>query len=617
MKKHLLVTAAASLLLVTGLHAQQPSAPRPAGAGPAARPANPAPRRAPATAISASLPLTYAAQPARLPGTIVVPASDFLDELGRGHTIADAASMNAPWVFNNTAVTMKTETNLLTRVQVPEPGVYYVYVRSAGDANTSFAVAIDDAVTGPEFGTGPLGWKRSEKTFELTAGRTDVKITRIKHPTTFDLVVLSTNPNLTADDLRPYQLNPDAKLIREYRVPNGNAVKFGDVTGDGKTDFLVLTPDFSAHMIDNAGKTLWIYESPAEYVRERSEFEAPGVLWDFDKDGRAEVVHWRFIDGQEWLVIADGRTGEVLRKTLWPTKPLPHVYNNFRLAIAKLTPGEPNQIVAFTDFGGGQNIQAFDSELDTIWSHDETRAKDNLGHYVYPIDLDGDGLDEVLLGSMLLDRHGKKVWDRFDLLPNNRDHADSYKFADLNGDKRLDIISSNSETGVIVYDAATGKVMWQNTAEHSQQLAVGNFLAGVPAPQVVIGGRTYGNRTIGEPYLSAQLFWFDKTGELLKKWPGQPLNGNPDFVLGNWRGDGKTELFWFKFHINDKGAGDLYFPDPVFHMFDFEGRGAEEVITLSGGVMRVWGSRSARYSGRDLKANLDYRKRAVVNHTHY
>ena len=51
---------------------------------------------------------------------------------------------------------------------------------------------------------------------------------------------------------------------------------------------------------------------------------------------------------------------------------------------------------------------------------------------------------------------------------------------------------------------------------------------------------------------------------LAKPTRSYPINGNPDFVRGNWR-----------------GAGELYFPDPVFHMFDFMGQGAEEVITLS------------------------------------
>ncbi len=74
--------------------------------------------------------------------------------------------------------------------------------------------------------------------------------------------------------------------------------------------------------------------------------------------------------------------------------------------------------------------------------------------------------------------------------------------------------------------------MWQNTAEHSQQLAVGNFLKGVPGPQVVIGGRTYGNRSIGEPYLSSQLFWFDNKGELLKRYRDFAGDGVFRFSIG-------------------------------------------------------------------------------------
>jgi hypothetical protein len=389
------------------------------------------------------------------------------------------------------------------------------------------------------------------------------------------------------------------------------------VNGDGLTDFMVLEPDFSAHVFDNNGKELWQWKAPVENTRERSEFEAPGVLWDFDHDGKAEVVHWRMIDGKEMLVMADGETGKIKKQTEWPTKPMPHVYNNFRLAIAKLTKNAPNEVALFCDYGGTINVCAYNANLQQLWIHTENRKKDNLGHYIYPVDLNKDGIDEVLVGSLLLDAHGKEIWNRFDLLPDNHDHADSYKFADVNGDGKTDLVTANSETGIFIYEAMTGKIIWQQVAEHTQQIQVGNFLRNVQAPQIVAGGRTYGNRQIGEPYLYSQLYWFDNKGNKICKWPGQPVNGNPDFVKGNWRGDGKDQLFWYKFMINDKGTGKLYFPDPVFHMFDFMGKGAEEVITLSRGVLRVYGCQNAHYTNKDSKKNLNYLKNSVVNHTHY
>jgi hypothetical protein len=551
-----------------------------------------------------------------LPSTVIIPASDFLNEIPKGNTVTDAGTLRAPWIFNNTALVLKSLTNMMTKVQIPEAGTYYLFVRSQGEKGSSFKVAVNDKVTSAVFGDGTLSWRQGG-TFDLKAGVADVKLTRIHPGAAVDVLVLSKNPDLEEEDIRPFQLNSSVKLLKEYIIPEANAVKFGDVTGDGQTDFMVLEQDFSARVFDNSGKELWSWQAPEAYTKERAEFEPPGVIWDFDRDGKAEVAHWRFLDGKEWLIIADGQTGEIKRKTEWTTKPLPHVYNNFRLAVGKLSKEAPNNLVVFTDMGGTIKISAYTSNLKKLWEHTENRKKDNLGHYVYPIDLNKDGIDEVLVGSLLLDSKGEKVWNRFDLLNDNHDHADSYKFGDVDGDGNLDIVTANSETGVFVYKALTGEIIWQNTAEHSQQIQVGNFLQSIPGPQVIVGGRTYDNRQANEPYLSSQLYWFDNKGNLVKKWPGSPINGNPDFVKGNWTGNGKEELFWYKFRLNNTGTGELYFPDPVYHMFDFMGRGAEEVVTLNRGKLNVYGSTQAVHSNKDTKKNLDYLKNTVVNHTHY
>ena len=290
-------------------------------------------------------------------------------------------------------------------------------------------------------------------------------------------------------------------------------MKFGDVNADGQTDFVVFTPGYSAHAFDFSGKPLWTWEAPAEGERLRAEFEAPGALWDLDRDGRAEVIHWREIDGREWLVAADGRTGEIRYRTPWPTRAKPHVYNNFRIAIGRLKPGYPSNVVLLSDSGDSISVAAYDATLRPLWNHVEVKKKITSATTSILSDLDRDGIDEVVVGSLVLDANGKERWNRFDLFYDNHDHADSYRFVDLDGDGKLEVVAVESEAGVFAFDASNGRVLWQHAAEHSQQLAVGDFLAGVRGPHLAVGARTYGNAQAGEPGLSGQVWWFDRAGD--------------------------------------------------------------------------------------------------------
>jgi hypothetical protein len=116
--------------------------------------------------------------------------------------------------------------------------------------------------------------------------------------------------------------------------------------------------------------------------------------------------------------------------------------------------------------------------------------------------------------------------------------------------------------------------------------------------------------------LASQIHWFDADGNFLKKWPANPIEGNLDAVKGNWMGDGNEVLFWDRFRIDGVGEGKFYFFNPVCYMFDFTGDGAEEVITIGGGLVRVYGSKSAkRLPG--FKHDPEYLRHKMANHTHY
>lgn len=569
-----------------------------------------------ATLIAPLAPASAAhAQAPRGEGTVIIDATDFIHEIQKGHVLTDAGTLDVPWVFNNTALEMRTRSNYLIRTRIPTAGRYHLYARTQGGEGSYFRVAVGDRVIERDIGNAPMRFERVGE-FDLPAGPVDVRLMRIEGRPVLDFLALSTRSDLAEDELRDLQLQPEVTLRREYDIPPSNAVKFGDLTGDGRIDLLVLTRGYSAHAIDHSGAELWRWEAPAEGERLRAEFEAPGVVWDLDGDGAAEAIHWRQDGDGEWLVAADGRTGELKHRVPWPTRPLPHVYNNFRLAIGRLAPGE-HHVVVYTDSGDEVSVTAYDARLGQLWDWRSAKRKDHLGHYVYPVDLDEDGVDEVLVGSLLLNAQGREIWNRFDLFYDHHDHADSYRFADLDGDGRREVVAAHSEVGVVAYRAMTGELLWQNMGEHSQQLEIGDIRDDVPGLEVALGARTYGNRDAGEPYLSAQVWWFDARGELVSKWPGMPLNGNPVFVRGDWRGDGGDELFWYKFRMTEHGRGEIYFGEPVFHMFDFLGDGAEEVVTLERGRVRIYGHSGADPEGARAPRDTEYLRHRMTNHTHY
>ena len=503
-------------------------------------------------------------------GSIIVPAADFLDQFPAGDSI-DGRFPEGQWFFNNNTINLATPADAVATVHVKEPGTYRLFVRSIGTSTSSFQVSVNGKLDPGSYGQGALQWKPGG-TFDLKPGSVQIRLTSIHPKPSLDVLVLSKNTNFKEDSLKALELPPDVKLLREYTIRPPHILKFGNIEGNGRYALFDITSDYSAYMYDNDGKELWHWTAPAEGTRLRAEFEAPGVMWDFNHDGRDEAVHWREIDGKEWLVMADGRTGEILRKTPWPAPPMPHVFNNYRLAVAKFHPGPADDLLVLSDTGGTISLTAYDKDLKQIWQHSERRAKDYFGHYIYPVDVTGDGIDEVFISHLCLDSKGNIIWNNAKYFHDNHDHMDSMEFMDINGDGKLEQLVAQSDVGTLAYNAQTGSILWQNLSDHTQQITAGYILAGSKTPQVVSNGRTYMPRPTslpGQPRgarspstdqglggsggLGAQLYWFDNRGNLLSRWPANPLNGNPNFVRGDWYGTGKRTYFWYRFKLDPDG----------------------------------------------------------------
>ncbi len=585
-----------------------------------------------ALALVSFLPaMSRAAAPVRS-GIVVLDATSFLGELPDGDTAqngpprtggggrrgaapATAAARPVPtFTFENFAINLTAPTPFSAKADIPQAGTWYLYVRSrSATEGSSFKVSVGGKPSPETFGAAPAGAFQSGGSFTLPAGPLKVTLTDIHPGSAFDVLLLSTKPDLKESDLDPLQYPDDIVLLKEYPLPVViDGVKFGDLNGDGKTDLVVLTPNYSTYAYDNSGKELWHYDAPVAGTAERSQFEAPGNVWDFDHDGKAEVIAWRMIDGKEYLVMYEGATGEIKYKIEWPTPALPHVYNNFRTAIAKLHPGYPDSLIVYTDSGGTVSINAYGPTLNLLWSYSHPRLKDYHGHYIYPVDINGDALDEVYVAHVMLDHNGHELWNNYAEFPDNHDHIDSARVLDLNGDGKLELITGQSDVGTVMYDAVTGKLLWQRFANHNQKIEAGYYRADIPGQVVVASSRFY----VGG--LGALLRWYDPKGNRIDIWPHNPIPGNPNFVKGDFKGDGKNALFWQRFRIEPDGTGTIAFPDEAFHMFDFMGTGNDQVITVSrNGLVRIYGYKNAKPNPTAAKSDPVYRAHSISNHTHY
>ena len=75
-----------------------------------------------------------------------------------------------------------------------------------------------------------------------------------------------------------------------------------------------------------------------------------------------------------------------------------------------------------------RNFWAYSADLRLLW-----QGADDTGHYPYPFDADGDGLDELFIGHSLWDRTGRRLWSHDGKL---KDHVDALAVGNFSADPR-------------------------------------------------------------------------------------------------------------------------------------------------------------------------------------
>ena len=281
-------------------------------------------------------------------------------------------------------------------------------------------------------------------------------------------------------------------LLGKYKV---QSVAVADLDGDGRMDFVIKQPDgnidpykdywhksagtFKLEAYRHDGKPLW--QCDLGWGIEQGIWYAPFIVHDFDGCGKAEVVvktsagdprdqDGRVQTGPEYLAVLDGTTGKEICHADWPSRELfkdegyNHASRN-QLGVAYLDGKTPSIIINRGTYGHliVEAWQFHDRKLERQWRWDNKglpkQYQGQGSHMLQAADLNGDGRDEIIVGSCVIGADGKELWT------TGLGHPDSVYVGKLNPDRKGLQIYYNIETaqksnGMCMVDAVTGKILW-------------------------------------------------------------------------------------------------------------------------------------------------------------
>ena len=405
-----------------------------------------------------------------------------------------------------------------------------------------------------------------------------------------------------------YSQNPFViQLDQDPPDNSAGGIAVGDVTGDGRLDYL-FTTDRSIGAYDHDGRKLWVIN---DTLRPGGSAEGVGLpghnhprveVHDVDGDGSAEVLYLRA--GGD-LVILDGRTGK-RKRTHRPQHPK-GVAGWEAFTVCNLRGlGDRDIILQTTNAKGyrvGRYVAAFAlDKLDgpPLWKTDHFGG---LAHGPLRVgDLDGDGRDEVC-GYTILGPDGKPTAWRYPPIDKKYGggasfHIDSIFLYDVRPDvPGLEVVLLEEGRNYVgIVNLAHGLLSWTtNRRQEPQNAAVGEFDPNRPGLEIWCRSR----------YNHHQIPWvLDAHGKIIATWKmddvapkGWTVSGVEHIYTIDWTGERKQLACATERHTNGDvclfepmtGKFVKVFPEKAARLFvaDVAGDWREEIIVQTGKTLRI------------------------------
>lgn len=131
-----------------------------------------------------------------------------------------------------------------------------------------------------------------------------------------------------------------------------------------------------------------------------------------------------------------------------------------------------------------REVAIYTNDLELLWNDYQkgyNGQSENIGHFPFPYDLDGDGKDEIMVGSIAYDDDGT-IYDRYVTDPVEMiQHADAQKIADLDpNNPGVEMFNADSSAGILFWDQEGNRIMTDLAVGHAQKAVVGQFVPTIP-----------------------------------------------------------------------------------------------------------------------------------------
>jgi rhamnogalacturonan endolyase len=402
--------------------------------------------------------------------------------------------------------------------------------------------------------------------------------------------------------------NPQPKLWKRISTPRfgaGRSVRFGDLDGDGRLELLIAQniPRVSGDAHDQIscltavtleGKVLWQSGRPDPRNILLTN-DLPFQIHDVDGDGQTEVITVRDFK----LQILDGRTGKLKQWAWMPSQQpaasgarAPYQFENGdSIGFLNVSGNKQRHDILVKD--RYKSFWIFNNKLELLW-----HGQGQTGHFPYPSDIDGDGLDELLIGYSLWDHDGRRLWSHDEEL---QDHADAVFMGNLTGDPKAEprAYVSGSDEGLVIFDKP-GSILNHVRIGHAQTGSIGRF-----RPELA-----------GLQYMAVN-FWknpgivtlFDADGNILQQ--DEPIHSGSSMLPVNWRGDGQ-DFVLLSGNIHEGGMIDgqmrrvVMFPDDghpdlCAAVANFTGDARDEVVLWDQNSVWIY-TQDRPFAGKQLYA---------------